>query len=206
LSQRRRFHVYPVTGIDTKGKRRVELRLKTYPPTNPEYAHIYSDFKHWDIGSAFHEKRFDGTIQRTHRTAPLWGVGSSGSYGHSGNFPTLHSVIDAHAGAAVRAATAYKGLDKSAQEDVRFFLNSLRLYSTLSTPADVDGDGVASEWHAVKGVVVGQESFVPSYLAKRGKVPSVVCCALTADGAPIPLHRPVSSSDTQSSEWNGEAP
>lgn len=206
MSERRQFSVYTATGNDSGGAPRIELRLKVDPPTGPEYAYIYSDFKHWDIGWAFYETRFDGTVQKVHRTAPLWGVGSSASYGHNGKFPSLHSVIDAHAGAADRAANAYRSLEASSRADLLFFLNSLRLYSTLSTPADVDGDGAVSEQFVVKGVVVGQETFVPSYLAKNSKVPPVVCCAVTAEGAALPLYRPLHSTGPQSSGARGGAP
>src|SRR5262249_25295291 len=45
---------------------------------------VYSDFTHHDLGPAFHQMQFDGTIIKAFKTAPLWGVGSTAPYGHDG--------------------------------------------------------------------------------------------------------------------------
>ena len=103
-------------------------------------AGIFTDFKHWDLGPAFFERRFDGTLQREHRTAPLWGVGSTAPYGHAGQFLTLDAVIAAHAGAAQQEAAAYRALDPERRRALLEFLESLVLYAT---------DGIRSDLSAV---------------------------------------------------------
>ena len=45
---------------------------------------IYSDFKYHDVGEAFYQMQFDGSVIRKWRTPPLWGVGTTAPYGHDG--------------------------------------------------------------------------------------------------------------------------
>lgn len=125
---------------------------------------VYSDFKHWDIGPAFHERRFDGTAQTVHRTAPLWGVGNTGPYGHSGNFMDLRSVIRAHAGAAAAERDAFVALDAAGQRELLAFLESLVLFQTDEIPADIDGDGTVRETFEVAGQFAGYERFDARFL------------------------------------------
>jgi hypothetical protein len=124
-----------------------------------EVTGIYSDFKSWDIGPRFHEQRYDGSVQREHRTAPLWGIGSQNGFGHTGEFATLDAVITAHAGKALQARRHYQALSRGQQQALRQFLDSLILYHPQEIPADVDGDGVISERFASCGQVVGYERF-----------------------------------------------
>src|SRR6185436_2674065 len=106
---------------------------------------LYSDFKHWDLGPQLWERRYDGTLQKEHRTAPLWGAGSTAPYGHDGRFGTLDEVIRAHGGAAVAEGDAYAALPEARRRLLLRYLGSLVLYFTSEIPADVDGDDVASE-------------------------------------------------------------
>jgi hypothetical protein len=128
---------------------------------------IYTDFKHWDLGPAFDERRFDGTLQREHRTAPLWGVGASESFGHAGNFLTLDSVIRAHAGAAAAESAAYAALAPARREQLLAYLESLVLYNTDEIPADIDGDGVIASRFLVAGQDVGYERFDARFLVRH---------------------------------------
>jgi hypothetical protein len=128
---------------------------------------VYSDFKHWNLGPHFYERRFDGTLQRTHRTAPLWGVGTTAPYGHSGNFPTLDSVIRAHQGAALAQKDAYLSLSANDQMVLIAFLRSLVLFPTDRIPADIDGDARIAPDFRVRGVLVGHERFNPLFLFRR---------------------------------------
>lgn len=128
---------------------------------------IYTDFKHWDIGPEFHERRFDGTLQHEHRTAPLWGVGSTPPYGHSGRFLSLEAVILAHGGAAARARRAFRSLSPADRRLLIEYLDSLVLYSTDEIPTDIDGDGVAAERFEVAGHDVGFERFDARFLFRR---------------------------------------
>lgn len=127
---------------------------------------IYSDFKHWDIGPAFYERRFDGSMQTEHRTAPLWGIATTGPYGHSGNYHDLKSVILAHGGMASKSRDAFAALSDRAQQRVIDTLKTLVLYQTDEIPADINGDGVVSEHFEVAGQAVGYERFNPHFLLK----------------------------------------
>ena len=137
-----------------------------YRPAGREFTvqRVYSDFRHWDIGPAFHERRFDGTLQKTHRTAPLWGVGSTAPYGHAGQFLTLNEVISSHAGAAAVSAAAYRDLIGRERKLLLQYLESLVLYATSEIPADLDGDGVRSRYFRVADQNVGLERFDPRFL------------------------------------------
>ena len=128
---------------------------------------VYSDFKHWDIGPAFFERRFDGALQREHRTAPLWGAGSSAPYGHGGNFISLETAITAHAGSAEAEAAAYRALPEEKRELLLAYLRSLVLYPTTEIPVDIDGDGKTAESFTVAGQAVGYERFDARFLFKR---------------------------------------
>lgn len=128
---------------------------------------IYTDFKHWDIGPEFHERRFDGSLQRAHRTAPLWGVGSTGPFGHSGRFLSLNAVIRAHGGAAAAEAEAFRALPEERQDLLLQYLQSLVLYPTDEIPCDVDGDGKIAEDFVVAGQKVGYERFDSRFLFNK---------------------------------------
>jgi hypothetical protein len=120
---------------------------------------IYSDFKHWDLGPQYYERRFDGTVQKEHRTAPLWGVGSTAPYGHDGHFMTLDEAIRAHGGAAEKEGAAYAALPVADRELLVEYLKSLALYSSDEIPTDVNGDGKIDEDFEVDGQSVGYERF-----------------------------------------------
>jgi di-heme oxidoreductase (putative peroxidase)/EF hand domain-containing protein len=112
---------------------------------------IYSDFKHWDIGPQYYERRFDGTLQKGHRTAPLWGVGGTAPYGHDGRFMSLDEAIRAHGGAAEPEGEAYGALAAANREQLIEYLKSLVLYPTDEIAADINGDGKIDEDHVVNG-------------------------------------------------------
>src|SRR5690606_11848014 len=90
-------------------------------------ANFYSDLKRHDLGPAFWERNFDGTLQKEFVTEPLWGVGSTPPYGHDGRSINLHEVILRHGGEAQRARDRYAAAGPSAQSAVRTFLESLVL-------------------------------------------------------------------------------
>ncbi len=127
---------------------------------------LYTDFKQWDLGPEFWERRFDGSLQREHRTTPLWGVGSTAPYGHNGRFPGLDEVIQAHGGAATEEAHRYRALPAAERRRLLAYLESLVLYTTDEIPADVDGDGAVAERFEVAGQDVGYERFDARFLFK----------------------------------------
>jgi mono/diheme cytochrome c family protein len=50
---------------------------------------LYTDFKRHDLGPWFHERNYDGTMRTHFLTPALWGVGSTGPYGHDGRSVNL---------------------------------------------------------------------------------------------------------------------
>jgi hypothetical protein len=90
---------------------------------------VYSDFRRHDLGPAFHQVQFDGSLVRTFRTPPLWGVGSTAPYGHDGASLDLDSVIRRHGGEAASEASAYASASEEDREAVLAFLRGLVLYS-----------------------------------------------------------------------------
>lgn len=132
---------------------------------------VYSDFKYHDVGEAFYQMQFDGSVIRKWRTTPLWGVGSTGPYGHDGASLSLDDVIRRHGGEALEARKAYSKLNDRKRRQVLDFLESLVLYQTERIPCDIDGDGKISEHFMVAGMDTGMERFNPEWLFKvPGKI------------------------------------
>lgn len=160
-----------------------------YQPAGQPYQvdGIYTDFRHWDLGPAFHEVRFDGTVQRLHRTAPLWGVGSTAPYGHDGSHPSLHAVITAHAGAASFEAEAYRRLEPEERRRLLGYLKTLVLYPTDEIPVDLDGDGRRSTGFRVGSREVGYERFDARFLFDPQVRYRPVGEIVDPDGRTVPL-------------------
>lgn len=136
---------------------------------------VFSDFKYHDVGPAFYQMQYDGTIVRRWRTTPLWGVGTTGPYGHDGASLDLDSVIRRHGGEALAAREAYLQLSEEARREVVSFLQSLVLYQTDQLPCDVDGDGKIAEHFLVQGMDTGLERFNPEWLFRiPGKIEGAV--------------------------------
>jgi hypothetical protein len=132
---------------------------------------IYSDFKYHDVGEAFYQMQFDGTVIKQWRTPPLWGVGTTAPYGHDGASLTLDEVIRRHGGEALDARKAYLTLNRADRRLVVEFLESLVLYQTERIPCDIDGDGKISEHFMVAGMDTGYERFNPEWLFRMpGKI------------------------------------
>jgi hypothetical protein len=125
---------------------------------------IYSDLKYHDVGEAFYQMQFDGSVVRKWRTSPLWGVGSTSPYGHDGASLSLDEVIRRHGGEALDSRKAYTALKREDRRAVLDFLESLVLYQTERIPCDIDGDGKISEHFIVAGMDTGLERFNPEWL------------------------------------------
>jgi CxxC motif-containing protein (DUF1111 family) len=162
---RRLFHLETSAWRDGEAPE-IVARLVRTPRIGGSFAvdRIYTDFRHWDIGPAFWERRWDGTLQKAHRTAPLWGVCSTHPYGHAGSFDTLDDVIRAHAGAAAPERKAYAALPPARRAFLLRYLESLVLYPTDEVPADIDGDGKIADDFVVGGQRVGYERFDARFL------------------------------------------
>jgi hypothetical protein len=125
---------------------------------------IYSDLKYHDVGPAFYQMQYDGTIVRKWRTTPLWGLGTTGPYGHDGASLDLATVIRRHGGEAEPARQAYRSLTEDERRQVVCFLQNLVLYQTDQLPCDVNGDGKISDHFIVQGMDTGMERFNPEWL------------------------------------------
>jgi hypothetical protein len=99
---------------------------------------IYTDFKRHDLGSRFHEREYDGTLRREFLTTPLWGVGSTGPYGHDGRSISLLEVILRHGGEAEDERNQFARLTRQEQSDILAFLNSLILFPPDDTASNLD--------------------------------------------------------------------
>jgi hypothetical protein len=99
---------------------------------------IFTDFKRHDLGGNFHERNWDGSMQTMFLTRPLWGVGSTGPYGHDGRSITLNDVILRHGGEAGRSRDAYARLSGESKDALIKFLNSLVLFPPDDTASNLD--------------------------------------------------------------------
>jgi hypothetical protein len=99
---------------------------------------IYADFKRHDLGPNFYERNWDGTMQKEFLTRALWGVGSTGPYGHDGRSMTLNDVILRHGGESQVSRDRYAALHSSEKIALQIFLNSLVLFPPDDTASTLD--------------------------------------------------------------------
>jgi Di-haem oxidoreductase, putative peroxidase len=111
-------------------------KIPAYQPFTVE--NIYTDFKRHDLGPAFHERNYDGTVRTEFLTIPLWGVGSTSPYGHDGRSINLTEVILRHGGEAQESRDAFAALSVPNRDAVVAFLNSLILFPPDDTASNLD--------------------------------------------------------------------
>jgi hypothetical protein len=99
---------------------------------------IFTDFKRHDVGPGFYERDFDGTIRSEFMTTPLWGVGSTGPYGHDGRSINLMEVIMRHGGEAQAAQKSFANMSSEQQSRIIAFLNSLVIFPPDDTASNLD--------------------------------------------------------------------
>jgi Di-haem oxidoreductase, putative peroxidase len=99
---------------------------------------IYTDFKRHDLGPAFHERNYDGTMRTYFLTTPLWGVGTTAPYGHDGRSINLTEVILRHGGEAAAARDAFANLSPPNRDRLLAFLNSLVIFPPDDTASNLD--------------------------------------------------------------------
>ncbi len=115
-----------------------------YPPLkvpqgNPFLVkNIFTDFKRHDLGVNFYQRNYDGTLQKVFLTRPLWGVGSTGPYGHDGRSMSLDVVILRHGGESQASRDAYAKLAGPESDALQKFLNSLILFPPDDTASTLD--------------------------------------------------------------------
>ena len=108
---------------------------------------IFTDFRRHDLGTKFYERNWDGTLQTQFLTRPLWGVGSTGPYGHDGRSMTLNDVILRHGGEGLKARNAFAALKPWEQNSLIAFLNALVLFPPDDTASTLDaGDPTKSNF------------------------------------------------------------
>ncbi|MGH8496418.1 MAG: di-heme oxidoredictase family protein [Gammaproteobacteria bacterium] len=125
---------------------------------------VFADFRRHDLGPAFHERQHDGSVVTEFMTEPLWGVASTGPYGHDGRSINLNEVILRHGGEAEQSRRAYDRLPTSKQRAVLEFLGTLVLFPPESTasnlnPGDPAGNSMADQGSLNLGALfqIGEE-------------------------------------------------
>jgi hypothetical protein len=99
---------------------------------------IFADFRRHDLGPAFHEREYSGAYQTEFMTEPLWGVGSTPSYGHDGRSINLTEVILRHGGEAQGARDAFAALKPDDQRKVVEFLETLVIFPPDDTASNLN--------------------------------------------------------------------
>lgn len=100
---------------------------------------IFTDFKRHDLGPNFHEINYDGTIRTEFLTTALWGLGSTGPFGHDGRSMTLKDVILRHGGEARQARDRFANAGLGTQRNIIIFLNTLLLFPPDDTASNLPG-------------------------------------------------------------------
>lgn len=99
---------------------------------------IFADFKRHDLGPAFHERLYDGSLVTKFMTEPLWGVGSTAPYGHDGRSINLKEVILRHGGEAQESKENFAELSDNKQQMVLEFLATLVLFPPDDTASNLN--------------------------------------------------------------------
>jgi di-heme oxidoreductase (putative peroxidase) len=99
---------------------------------------IFTDFKRHDVGAAFYERNYDGTTRTQFLTTPLWGVGSTGPYGHDGRSMSLAEVILRHGGEAQAARDRFAQMGVGERRQLLEFLGSLVLFPPDDTASNLN--------------------------------------------------------------------
>jgi CxxC motif-containing protein (DUF1111 family) len=99
---------------------------------------IFTDFKRHDLGPAFHEREYDGTLVRQMLTEPLWGVATTAPYGHDGRSINLEEVILRHGGEAQASRNAFAALSGDDRRKIFEFLSTLILFPPDDTASNLN--------------------------------------------------------------------
>ncbi len=99
---------------------------------------FYADLKRHDLGPAFHERNYDGSVTTQFVTEPLWGVGSTAPYGHDGRSINLREVILRHGGEAQTQRDAFVALPEASKQALFEFLEALVLFPPDDTASNLD--------------------------------------------------------------------
>jgi hypothetical protein len=139
----------PARGIFNRIFATASTRFRSVPDSEPfpqllpqeqsfQVRNIFTDFKRHDLGAAFHEREYDGTLVRQMITEPLWGVGTTAPYGHDGRSINLEEVILRHGGEAQSSRNAFAALAADDKRKVLEFLNTLILFPPDDTASTLN--------------------------------------------------------------------
>jgi hypothetical protein len=118
--------------------------LSGFPPIKPPQGgrflvrDIFTDLKRHDLGPAFHERNYDGSLRTEFMTLPLWGIGSTAPYGHDGRSINLTEVILRHGGEAQESRDGFARLGRVGRAALLDFLGSLVLFPPDDTASNLD--------------------------------------------------------------------
>jgi mono/diheme cytochrome c family protein len=98
---------------------------------------LFTDLKRHDLGAAYYERNFDGSLHRSFMTAPLWGVATTAPYGHDGRSVNVEQAILRHGGEAQAERDVFAGLVAEDRLWVLDFLNSLQLFPPEDTASNL---------------------------------------------------------------------
>jgi len=99
---------------------------------------FFSDLKRHDLGPAYHERNYDGSLTKLFLTEPLWGVGTTAPYGHDGRSINLMEVILRHGGEAEASKRNFAALDDHEQRRILDFLATLILFPPDDTASTLN--------------------------------------------------------------------
>lgn len=130
----------PVTALAAAGARQGLPPLQ--PPAGGAFLvrNLFTDLKRHDLGAAYYERNFDGSLHRTFMTAPLWGVATTAPYGHDGRSVTIEQAILRHGGEAQAERDVFVEIAATAPEQrlwVLDFLNTLQLFPPEDTASNL---------------------------------------------------------------------
>jgi hypothetical protein len=139
----------PVRGIFNRLFATVRTQFVSQPDSEPYpkllpaeepflVANIFTDFKRHDLGPAFHEREYDGSLVTQFMTEPLWGVGTTAPYGHDGRSITLEEVILRHGGEAQAARDSFAALSPDDRRKIAEFLQTLILFPPDDTASTLN--------------------------------------------------------------------
>jgi hypothetical protein len=112
---------------------------------------IFADFRRHDLGPAFHERNFDGSVTTMFMTEPLWGVATTGPYGHDGKSINLKAVILRHGGEAEASRRSFEALSDEQEADLLGFLGCLVLFPPDHTASNLDPGNPSTPGYPARG-------------------------------------------------------
>jgi hypothetical protein len=112
---------------------------------------FFADLKRHDLGPAFAERKYNGTLTTQFITEPLWGVGSTAPYGHDGRSVNLREVILRHGGEASASRNAFNALSENSKAAVLEFLGSLVLFPPDDTASNLDPGDRSAQGYPQRG-------------------------------------------------------